>query len=248
MQIIFFRSFVTAIFSTGVLVSSGHSLIGNNHCLLFLRSFFGIVGMTLFFYTIQTIPFGASVSLKYLSPFFAIILAIIFLKEKIRPGQWLFLVLAIVGVFLIKGFDSRIDGLSFTIALIGAFFGGCVYVTIRKIGGTEHPMVIINYYMLSTSLLSGIALLFYWETPDLMEFFLLILIGTIGFFGQKYMTTALQLEETNLVAPFKYSELIYAFLIGYIFFQETYDVLSLLGAFLLVASCLGNLIVKQSKE
>jgi len=46
--------------------------------------------MTSFFYTVQLMPFGASVSLKYLSPVFAAIFAIFLLKEKIKHLQWLF--------------------------------------------------------------------------------------------------------------------------------------------------------------
>ena len=103
--------------------------------------------MTLFFITVQRMPFGASVSLKYLSPIFTAIFAVLLLKEKVEPIQWLFFATALGGVFLLKGFDTRIDFISLILGIIGAIFGGLVYVVIRKIGTTEHPLVIVNYFM-----------------------------------------------------------------------------------------------------
>ncbi len=242
-QIVFFRSFITAIICTINLKKQKVSLIGNNQKLLFLRALLGLFSMTLFFFTIQTIPYGASVTLKYLSPFFTFLLAIWFLNEKVKPIQWLFLILALLGVILLKGFDSRIDNLSMLLAIMGAFFGACVYVIIRKIGKTEHPLVIVNYFMTSASIISGIALLFIWTTPTFSDFLILVCLGGFGYFGQKYMTLSFQHEEANIVAPFKYSELIYAFAIGFFFFNEGYSLLAIIGVAILLFSCVANALV-----
>lgn len=245
-QIIFFRSSITAVMSTLFLLRNKISLVGNNNTLLCLRAFFGIISMSLFFITIQRIPFGASVTLKYLSPIFAIILAMIFLKEKVKPIQWALLVVALIGILFLKGFDARIDNLSFILAIGGAFFGGCVYVTINKIGDSEHPLVIVNYFMGIAAILSGLLLFNYWIVPTAQDALMLLLIGSFGFIGQKYMTASFQLAETNVVGPIKYTELIYAFLIGYLFFQETYDILAWFGLLLLCASVYANYRVKKS--
>jgi drug/metabolite transporter (DMT)-like permease len=235
-QIIFFRSAITAVMSTSFLIKNKISLKGNSQLLLIQRAVLGIISMTLFFITIQRIPFGASVTLKYLSPIFAIILAFLFLKEKIKPIQWLFFLIALLGIFMLKGYDPRIDTLSFILAILGAFFGGCVYVTIRKIGTSEHPLVIVNYFMGSAAILSGILMIGNWELTSFIDFTILIFIGISGYIGQKYMTESFQLEETNFVAPLKYTELIYAFLIGYVFFNEIYDIDACVGILLLIVS------------
>ena len=77
-QVLFFRSFVTAIFCIGFLKSQGLSIVGNNQKMLFVRALFGCISMICFFITIQRIPLGAAVSLKYLSPIFTAIFAILF--------------------------------------------------------------------------------------------------------------------------------------------------------------------------
>ncbi len=243
-QLVFFRSVITAMICTAVLKKKGISLLGKNQKMLFLRAFLGLTSMTLFFITIQRIPYGASVTLKYLSPFFTFLLAIWILKEKVKPVQWVFLFTALLGVVLLKGYDSRIDSLSLLLAVLGAFFGGCVYVTLRKIGKAEHPLVIVNYFMGTATIVSGLAMILIWQTPTITELLILICVGGFGYIGQKYMTLSFQYEEANIVAPFKYTELIYAFAIGFFFFNEGYSLLSFLGVALLLMSCVANVLAR----
>ena len=244
-QIVFFRSVISAFISTSKLRKEGISIQGKNKKLLIFRAIFGLISMSLFFITIQRMPFGASVTIKYLSPMFAVVLAAIYLREKVKALQWLFIALSVVGIILLKGFDTRIDNLNLILGVVGAFFGGLVYVVIRRIGKTEHPLVIVNYFMSISALASGILLLKYWETPSLAELLILVLIGWVGYFGQRFMTIAFQLEETNIVAPFKYLELVYAFLVGYIIFGESYKTLAFLGVLIIIISFTSNYFVAQ---
>ena len=135
------------------------SLIGNDPRFLLLRAGVGVVSMTSFFTTLQRIPMGASVSLKYLSPIFAAVFAVLFLRERVPRYKWFFFGLALIGVMLLKGFDTRIDTISLILGLTGAVTAGLVYVIIRKIGQTEHPLVIINYFMLLAMCVSGIGMI-----------------------------------------------------------------------------------------
>jgi drug/metabolite transporter (DMT)-like permease len=54
-------------------------------------------------------PIGTSVSLRYTSPFFAALLAMIFLGERMQGLQWFFFSMAFVGVVMLKGVDLRIS-------------------------------------------------------------------------------------------------------------------------------------------
>ncbi len=244
-EIVFFRSAVTALFCIIYLRRKGISLIGNQQKWLILRAICGIISMTLFFVTIQRMPLGASVSLKYLSPIFAAVFAVLFINEKIKPIQWFYFLCALLGVFMLKGFDTRIDTLSLIMGIVGAVFVGLVFVLIRHIGDSEHSMVIVNYFMLSAAILSGIGMIPVWQNPTLYEWLLLIGMGVAGYFGQIYMTKAFQLEAASRVAPVKYMGLIYSLIIGLFWFGESYSFLSFIGILLIVGSMLMNLLVKQ---
>ena len=201
--------------------------------------------MVLFFITVQRIPLGASVSLKYLSPVFTAIFAVILIKEKVKPVQWILFAIALSGVFLLKGFDTRIDTLNLILGITGAVLAGLVFVLIRKIGNSEHPMVIVNYFMGSATILGGIWMLNHWVVPTLREWILLLIIGFCGYVGQVYMTRAFQAEAASRVVSIKYIEVIYSLLIGFFFFGESYSWISLLGILMIVGSMFLNLKFKK---
>ena len=123
---------------------------------------------------------GASVSIKYLSPIFAAVFAVLFLRERVPHYKWLFFGCALIGVMLLKGYDTRIDTVSLILGLTGAVSAGLVYVIIRKIGQTEHPLVIINYFMLLAMGVSGIGMIPFWQTPDFMQWLPFLSIGGSG--------------------------------------------------------------------
>lgn len=247
-EITFFRSAITSICCLAYLFYYRLPVIGNHQKLLVLRAILGIISMTSFFLTLQLMPFGASVSLKYLSPIFAAIFAIFLLKEKIKPIQWVFFGVAILGVLLLRGFDNRIGFWSLIIALTGAFAGGLIYPLIRKIGNSEHPMVIINYFMFLAAILLGVLMLPYWTFPSPREWGFLGIVGISGFAAQVYMTKAFQAEEVSLIAPLKYLEVVYALLIGLIWYGETYSFWSFIGIVLIVLAMFFNVKFKSQSS
>ena len=75
-------------------------------------------------------------------------------------------------------------------------------------------MVVVHYFMLLATIVGGIGCLFYWETPTLTDFLLLLSLGFFGFFGQLFMTKAFQNAEAHMVAPFKYVEVLFTLFFG----------------------------------
>ena len=244
-QVLFFRSAISALLCIVYLKKQNVSLIGENQKLLFLRALFGLIGMGCFFYTIQTIPFGAAVSLQYTSPIFTAILAVLFLKERVLPVQWLLFLVAFIGVVLLKGFDIRIDAINLMIGIVGAVFSGLVYVIIRKLGTSEHPIVIVSYFMVFSMIVTGLLMIPHWQTPTLQAFILLVLIGVLGYYGQVYMTKALQVENASRTIQIKYFEIVYSLIIGLLWFGESYTMISFLGIILILTSMLLNVTYKQ---
>lgn len=244
-EIIFFRASGSAFCAILILKKEGINLLGHARKLLLIRAFCGIISVALFFKSIQIMPLGTAVSLRYLSPIFAILFAALFLKERVKKIQWVLFLGAFCGVLILKGFDLRISTLSFTYILISAVFSGLVYVIIRKIGKTEHPMVIINYFMFSATVLSGFIMFFDWVQPRGIEWLLLISTGFLGFIAQVLMTKALQIGEANTVVPIKYIEVLLSLLIGWIIFGDYQTWLHILGISLIMSTLIINTWLKQ---
>lgn len=247
-QIVFFRSIGSAACCFIVLAYRRISPVGNAPRWLILRAVVGLTSMVLFFYAIKIMPLGSAVALRYLSPFFAAILAVVLLKEKMKSWQWFFFLTAFLGVLLIKGIDPRITVLGLLVVVLSALFSGMVYVIIRKLGDTENPIVIVCYFMTAGTLVGGIMSLFHWISPLRGEWVILSLMGLVGFIAQVLMTRALQLAEANLITPFKYSEVIFTLMIGWMLFGEHQEWLALVGISVIIVSLLGNLLVKRGSR
>ena len=247
-QIVFFRSLSTLIITTSFLYANKISILGNNKGLLILRGIVGVTSMTCFFMSIKYLPIGTAVSLRYLAPIFAAIFAIYFLKEKIKSIQWLFFGIAFIGVIIIKGFDSQINSYGLLLVLIASVFSGLVYVVINKIGKSEHPVVVVNYFMFIATIVGGVLSIYNWERPKGIEWVLLIALGVFGFFGQVNMTKAFQMASTNQVAPLKYMEVIFSLLLGVFLFGEIYTFWSLLGIALIIGALISNILINSRKD
>ena len=243
-QITFFRALGSLILCFAFLKIKHIPIWGTNRKLLLSRGIIGTISMVLFFLAIKEIPFGSAVCLRYLSPIFAGILAIFWLKERITPLQWGCFIIAFLGVLILRGFDSRISLLGLTYIVVSALFAGMVYVIIRHIGKREHPVVIVFYFMLCATITGASLSFFNWQPPTSTDWWVLASLGIFGFVGQYFMTKAYQTTSIGVVGPVKYMESVFALSIGWIWFGEGYQFWSLFGIFLIVGSMLLNILVK----
>lgn len=241
---VFFRSLGTLIFTMPYLVYKRIPLLGNKRTLLITRGVAGAVSLILFFLSLKYLPVGTAVTLRYMSPIFAAIFAVIWLKETIRPWQWLFFCIALAGVFVLQGFDGSTSVLGLLLVLTSALCMGLVFVAISKIGTQDHPMVIINYFMVIGTVLGGILALNDWKTPVGNQWLLLLGLGVVGFIGQLFMTRAFQIATTNQVAPLKYLEVIFTVIIGAVWFLEIYNFWAMVGILMIITGLVLNILYK----
>lgn len=246
-QIVFFRSIGTLLFTIPLIIRHKIPFFGNNQKWLIVRAVAGVISLTCFFQSLNYLAIGTATSLRYTSPIFAAIFAFIFLKEKIKAVQWLLFLLAFVGVLLIKGLGTDVNSIGLILVFVSAISLGLIFVVIRKIGNSENPLVIINYFMMMAFLCGGALSINNWKTPNLIEWLLLLSLGFFGYVGQLYMTKAFQSSETNLVAPLKYLEVIFMIIIGAIWFDEIYNLWTLFGIFLILIGLVYNIYLKRKK-
>lgn len=239
-EVVFFRSLGSLVLATSYILIKGINILGNRKGLLVLRSFLGLTAMSLFFMSLKYLPVGTAVSLRYLSPIFATIFAVVLLGEKLRPLQWPLFFIAFSGVIVIKGFDGSIDNIGLILILIASVFSGLVYVAIRRIGQSDHPIIIVNYFMFVGTVVGGLLSIFNWKMPMGYEWWLFLSLGIFGFFGQIFMTKAFQIAKTNIIAPLKYIEVIFTVSVGIFWFGDVYTLWSVLGILMIIGALVAN--------
>ncbi|WP_339711563.1 DMT family transporter [uncultured Kriegella sp.] len=247
-EIVFFRGFGSLLLTMGILHRLQIPILGNKRKLLVLRALIGTSSMTLFFMSLKYLSAGTAVSLRYLAPIFSAIFAILLLKERIRAPQWLFFLISFAGVLVLKGLDTNVSTIGLLLILGAALLSGLVYITISKIGNSDHPVVIINYFMFTATVFGGLLAIPYWKNPIGTDWLLFIGLGIFGFIGQLYMTKAFQIAANNLVAPFKYLEVLFTGLIGFMWLGEVYTKWSLLGIILIILGLVSNVIYKSHRN
>lgn len=248
-EIVFFRSVVSFVISFVTVKRLGISIWGNNKTWLLIRGVAGSIGLLLFFATIQEMPLASAVAIQYTSPVFTTILGIFIVKERVFSIQWLFFLTALIGVFLIQGFDPRVSMQQVMIGVGSAVASGVAYNSIRKLKLSDHPLVIIFYFPLITIPITGTYLLFHgWKTPDLTELVILLSIGVATQFAQYFMTKAYQSDELSKVSSIQYLGIVFALAFGYFLFDESYTLKSFLGILIILVGVISNIWFKNRVE
>ncbi len=240
-QIIMIRSVFSLSMCIGDFVKNDINPWGNNKKILVLRGLCGIAGLVLFFTSIQHIPLASAVTISNLMPVCTLLLAVAFLNEKVTPVQWLTILLSFSGVFLIKGYDTRISTENLLIALGGTFFAGCAHFLVRKLKNTDHPSVIMFYFPLITIPVIFPVTIYQWVNPDPEQWLILACVAVFTHLGQWFLTRAYQLEEVGKVAHIYFLGVILALVYGYTLFDETFNLLTLAGMLLIFGGIILNI-------
>jgi drug/metabolite transporter (DMT)-like permease len=247
-QIVCFRSLGTLFFTIPLIFKRNIPILGNNKKWLFLRGLAGVISLTCFFQSLNYLALGTAVSLRYTSPIFAAIFAFLFLKEKIKPMQWFLFLVAFAGVLIIKGFGVNVSSIGLVLIILSAVFLGIIFVLIRKIGDSENSLVIINYFMVMAFVFGAVMSINNWKQPNLKEWILLLSLGVFGYVGQLYLTKAFQSDETSVIAPLKYLEVVFMILIGAFWFGEIYNLWTLFGVLLIMFGLIYNIYLKKKMD
>lgn len=204
----------------------------------------GALALTQNFYLYQQIPLGAASTLTHLSPIFTTLIGIWFVREKVGPLQLGFFGLSFIGVLLIQGFDYRISSWHLFVGVTASCTMGLAYNCVRKLGATEHPLVIMFYFPLICLPLAGLWSLFNWVQPQGWEWLWLLLMGLTTQLGQYFMTRAYQITVISRVAIINYTEVLFAIVFGLVLFGENFSLLTWAGMGLVAVGVVLNVMFR----
>ncbi|PKL75411.1 MAG: EamA family transporter [Candidatus Melainabacteria bacterium HGW-Melainabacteria-1] len=234
-EAVFFRALGMTAIGSLLLWQARIPPLGTHLKALVLRSLFGMMGLTSYFYTLKHMPLASAVTLQYLSPVFSTLLAIKMLGEPVARRRWVYFGLCLAGVVLVKGFDPRIALPMLGLSLFSAFCSGVAYNHVRSMRGLEHPYVILFYFSGLNLVLIAPYTLSHWVMPMGSEWLWLAAMALLTHLAQLLLTSALQSEAMAVVTPLNYTGVIYALLFGWYLFGEAVTVPALAGMALIIA-------------
>ena len=200
------------------------------------RTSFGWIGVTILFGSSSLIPVNDAVAINFSNPVFAMILSIIILKEKYFLYRWIAMIFTFGGALILirPNFSELYFDPVALISIFGAICLGFEAIFIKLLTKYERNIQILLVNNFIGLILSSSVVLFYWITPNFLQFLFCILIGVLMICAQFCFLKALRSNQLNFVVPFFYSTLIFVLLYDYLFFYELPDFLSLSGSILII--------------
>ncbi len=211
------------------------------------RGVLSIAGMFFNFGAVARLPLVESNAIAFSSPLFTVALAALILGERVRVYRWSAVVIGFVGVLVVL--SPHLSGEELTAALagaaslIGVVYAICGSVTnagtaiqTRRLAQSESTSSIVFYFSLSCALAGLATLPFGWITPTVGETVALISIGILGGTGHIFLTESYRYASASLVAPFDYTAMIWALVLGYAMFGETPTVEIIGGSAIIAAA------------
>ena len=201
------------------------------------RACFGLLGMYTLYYALAHLPLAEALLLNYSSPLFIPFIAWLVLRE--RPPALLIpaSLLGLAGVALIVKPASL--GLSFA-SLVGAasgVFAACAMVSLRRISDTEPAQRVVFYFGAIGLVVSAVPLWWHWQPLSGRELAYMLGTGLFATLGQLQLTRAYACAPAARVGAMGYSAVVFAGLLGWLVWDETPDGWSLLGAVLVISTC-----------
>ena len=258
-EVVLARSVVSLLLSVVMLRQAGLNPWGQRRWLLVLRGVIGTAALLCVFAALARLPLAPATVLQYLQPTFTALLAWLLLRERVGPRVLLAALLGWLAVVLLSS-PAELSGLfgpvaslllgqrsaplplaGVVLALAGALLSACAYVSVRALGRSEHPLVIVFYFPLVGLVLTLPAVLIDPVLPTGAESLALLGVGLFTQLGQIGITKGLLGLPAARATAMSYGQVPLAALWGWWFFQEPLDPDTALAAVLVLAATLLSL-------
>lgn len=194
-----------------------------------------ITGMTAY-YAFSVLPLAQTYAILFASPLLITILAIPILGEKVRIRRGLAVVVGLIGVLIVLRPGQTELGLGHLAGITAAVCGSIASIVVRKIGQDERPVVILLYPMVANFVVMGAMLPLVYEPMPIEHIGMIAVIALFAWIGGRAIISAYQSGEAVIVAPMQYSQILWASLYGLMFFDESIDLNTGIGASVIIAS------------
>jgi drug/metabolite transporter (DMT)-like permease len=190
------------------------------------------------FSALARLPVVDATAISFVSPLFTVAMSALILKERVRVYRWSAVIIGFSGVLVMLSPYLDVGGASATEAgMIGAMLGlaGAVFaagstIQTRALTASETTSSIVLYFSLICTLAGLVTWPFGWITPSWPELAALIVIGICGGLAHILLTESYRLAPASLVAPFDYTSMLWALVLGFLVFGEVPAILVFVGA------------------
>lgn len=197
---------------------------------VFIRAAMMVGALCFAFLAFSMLPLVQVYVLLFTTPVLISLLAIPFLGERIHIVRAMLIIVGLIGVLVVLRPTLQRLELGHLFGALSAFCGAGAAIISRKIGREEVSATLIISPLILNIIVSGCLLYFVYKPMSLLDLSLMFLLGVFALVGQLCILTGYRNAPAAVVAPMQYSQIIWAIIFGTLFFNESVDTLTLVGA------------------
>jgi drug/metabolite transporter (DMT)-like permease len=219
----------------------------HNPKLVLLRTLAGVLAGLLGIYSFTHLPLAEVYALIFLAPLFVTILSIPFLGESVGWRRGLAILVGFLGVLLVvrPGFRELLPAHLAATAI--ALCGAVTVLVLRALGPTEKRITLMGVVFCAALTVNGAIMLTDFHLPAPTDFLLLAGAGLCGGAGHMLLMAATRAAPANRIAPAQYSQIIWALVLGALFFGELPDAIAFAGIALVTLAGLFTFVREEKR-
>jgi S-adenosylmethionine uptake transporter len=202
-----------------------------------LRTVSAVATGAMGFYAFSVLPLATCYAIFFAMPLLITLMAIPMLGEKVGLRRGIAVVVGLLGVIIVLRPGSGAGfSLGHLAALGAATTGSLNSIIVRKIGRDERSVVLMLYPMVLTFVGTGALMPFVYQPMPVTDLGLTAVMAVLGTLGALGSIAAYRIAPAIIVAPMQYSQIIWAAIYGWLFFDEGVDVYTATGSAVIIAS------------
>ncbi len=238
-EVSFVRFLIGFIISSGYVIIHKMSIRPNNIPLVLTRAVSNTVAVILFFVGVQYTTVTNANMLNMTYPIFVFVLAPLFNKERIIKINFLYLIITLVGTYLVilphySSINSG-DVYSFLSALISAI----AVVALRESRKYDSTHIILFHLMSIGLVINGIAMIPVFAIPNSITFVYMLLSGFSAYLGQAFFTAGFKFIDATSGSILSSSRIFIAACMGIYFFNDSFATNIIVGGLLIIVALIG---------
>lgn len=244
MQIVFFRFFFAVLILLPYMMTIGQSSFETSkpgfHV---IRSLLGFTAMGCWCIGLGLVPLALASTIALTVPLFVLPMAVVFLKEQVGWQRTAATIVGFIGVIVIlspaeyntgRAWSQSNVNMGALVLIFASILFALSDILNKKMIKDESALTMLFYFALGTSVIGFWPALMVWKMPTSIEYVYLICLGLGSNLILYCLLKAFKAIDVSALAPYRYLELIFAVVFGYILFNEVPGINTLIGAAIII--------------
>jgi drug/metabolite transporter (DMT)-like permease len=201
-----------------------------------LRGFTLAMSSICFIFGLRFLPIAEATATSFVAPLFVTALSIPLLGESIGFRRWMAALIGLLGVLIVVRPGTSAFQPAAMLTILSALAWAFTLIFTRKMSGDDAALTTLAYSALVGFIGLSVVVPFVWISPSWQAMSFGVVVAVASTAGHWIVVLAYRYADASVLAPFTYSQLVFATLFGYSIFGDVPDRWTFVGASVIIAS------------